>query len=147
VNAKFLIIFALAVGSVIVSPPLFAHHGGASFENKTLTIKGTVVEWFWANPHCLLKFDEKADNGEVRHWVAETQAPNFILDVDARWSRNSFKPGDQVTVYLRPAKDGQYAGSLSRVVLPDGTELAAMGKPGAANSQAGGAAPASSPKQ
>jgi Family of unknown function (DUF6152) len=130
VKLKFVMIAALSAGSVIFSGPLFGHHGAANFENKTLAVKGTVVEWYWANPHCVLKFDEKADNGQVRHWVAETQAPNFILDVDSRWSKNSFKPGDQVTVTLRPAKDGQYAGSINKVLLADGTELVAFGKPG-----------------
>jgi Family of unknown function (DUF6152) len=143
VNVKFAMVFALSVGSVIFSAPLFGHHGGANFENKTVTVKGTVVEWFWANPHCVLKFDEKAGNGEMRHWVAETQAPNFILDVDSRWSKNSFKRGDQVTVSLRPAKDGQFAGSLTKVALPDGTELLAFGKPATAD----GATSPAPPKQ
>ncbi len=52
---------------------LFAHHGNAEFNTeKTVTVKGTVTEMFWANPHCFLKFDEKADGGDVRHWVVET---------------------------------------------------------------------------
>lgn len=131
-KAKLLLSSALAIAAAIVAAvPMFAHHGAALFESKPITVKGTVVEWFWANPHCLLRFDEKTDSGEIRHWVVETQAPNFILDVDPRWSKNAFKPGDQVTVTLRQAKDGKYAGALSRVVLPDGTELAAMGKPAA----------------
>jgi hypothetical protein len=146
VNSRLLAVLAVGVGSVIFSASLFAHHGAANFENKTVTIKGTVIEWFWANPHCVLKFDEKTDSGEIRHWAAETQAPNFILDVDSRWSKNSFKPGDQVTVFLRPAKVGQYAGALTKVVLADGTELAAMGKPGATNGQTGQAPPEGTPK-
>jgi hypothetical protein len=47
-------VLALAVGLLIVSVPLSAHHGNAStFEGKTITAKGTVVEWVWSNPHCL----------------------------------------------------------------------------------------------
>jgi hypothetical protein len=45
-----------------------AHHGAAAFENdpaKRLTMKGTVVEWFWANPHCFLQFDVKGEDGKV----------------------------------------------------------------------------------
>jgi len=37
-------------------------------------MKGTVTEWFWSNPHCLLSFDVEDDNGKVVHWVAETQS-------------------------------------------------------------------------
>lgn len=144
-KSKFVLISGLAVASAMLGGPLAAHHGASLFENRTITAKGTVVEWFWANPHCLLKFDEKAENGEVRHWVVETQAPNYLLDVDTRWSKNAFKPGDQVTAYLRPTKDGRSTGALNRIVLADGTELSAVGKPGAA--PAGGSGPGDNPKQ
>ena len=146
-NVKYVLISALSLGSFIFSAPLFGHHGAANFENKILVVKGTVVEWYWANPHCVLRFDEKAESGQVRHWVAETQAPNFILDMDSRWSKNSFKPGDQVTVTLRPAKDGQYAGSINKVLLPNGTELVAYGTPAGSDTQPGGATSGDSPKQ
>ena len=49
---------------LVVALPLLAHHGGASFDNeKTLTLKGTVTEWLWANPHCFLKIDVKDESG------------------------------------------------------------------------------------
>jgi hypothetical protein len=110
----------------IFSLPLLAHHGGAAFESgKNLTIKGTVTEWFWANPHCLLKFDGKGEDGEVAHWVAETQAPANIIDFG--WRKNSFKPGDQVTVTVRPVKNGQPVGAIVKVLLADGSTLVAGG--------------------
>ena len=57
---------------LVLSIPLVAHHGGASFDNeKTLTFKGTVAEWLWANPHCFLKVDVKDDSGTVRLWNLE----------------------------------------------------------------------------
>src|SRR5216684_3807235 len=124
VKVKLLAALALAVSLSIVSAPLFAHHGNAStFESKVQTAKGTVVEWVWSNPHCLLRFDEKAENGEVRHWVVETQAPANMID--AGWSKNSFKPGDEVTVDIRPAKTGNF-GAITRVVFADGRELSAQ---------------------
>ena len=53
-----------AVGLSIVSVPLFAHHANAVFDiGKRVTLKGTVTEWFWANPHCLLRVDVKDDRG------------------------------------------------------------------------------------
>ncbi len=66
---KLLAGLALAAGVLIMSVPLFAHHGNAAFDtSKKLTLKGTVTEWVWANPHCWLKFDVKNDKGEVTHW-------------------------------------------------------------------------------
>jgi hypothetical protein len=122
VKGKFSITYALAVTVLIVSAPLFAHHGSAAtFESKTTTAKGTVIEWVWSNPHCLLRFDEKAENGEVKHWVVETQAPANM--VDAGWSKNSFKPGEEVTVDIRPAKSGKFVGILNKVVFADGRVL------------------------
>jgi len=121
---RFITFFIVAVGFLILSVPMWAHHGNASYETgKVVTVKGEVTEWFWANPHCLLKFDEKADNGRVRHWVGETQAPANMID--AGWNKNSFKPGDQVTVDIRPAKTGNF-GAITRVVFADGRELSAQ---------------------
>jgi hypothetical protein len=119
---KFITFFIVAVGFLILSTSMWAHHGNASYQTgKVVTVKGSVTEWFWANPHCLLKFDEKADSSDVRHWVGETQAPANMID--AGWTKNSFKPGDQVTVDIRPAKSGSFAGPITRVVLSDGRVL------------------------
>src|SRR2546422_8591513 len=69
-------VLVLTVGLLIAVAPLFAHHANAVFDTeKKVTVKGTVVEWLWANPHCLLRFDVTDDKGEVAHWVGETQAP------------------------------------------------------------------------
>jgi hypothetical protein len=114
--------FALAVCLLIVSVPLFAHHGGAAFDvGKRITKKGAVTEWFWANPHCFLSFDVKEDNGQVVRWIVETQAPPNIVPIG--FSKQSFKPGDEVTVTLEPVKNGRPLGRLLQVVLPDGKTL------------------------
>jgi Family of unknown function (DUF6152) len=105
--------------SLSLSAPLSAHHGTAAFEtDKTVTLKGTVTEWFWSNPHCLLQFDVKSDDGQQVHWIGETQNP--VTQTNAGWSKVSFKPGDEVTVTLYPAKNGKPLGRIKQVVLPDG---------------------------
>ena len=113
----------LTVAPLIVVAPVFAHHANAVFDTeKTVTVKGTVTEWFWANPHCLLRFDV-SDNGDVAHWVGETQAP--INMIGNGWRRDSFKAGDEVTVSLRPLRNGKPGGSIQLVVLGDGKVLKA----------------------
>ena len=110
-------LFALAV-----AVPVFAHHSGFAFDPvNTLTVKGTVTEWFWANPHCLLKFDVMSDSGEVVHWVTETQAPANMID--AGWRRNDLKSGDEVTVTVQPARNGNPVGRMVRVEFADGRIL------------------------
>jgi hypothetical protein len=113
----------LAAAAVLVlSIPLAAHHGAASFDNeKTLTLKGTVTEWLWANPHCFLKVDVKDDGGTVRNWNLELGNPTDITP--AGYRRITFKAGDQVTVTITPVKSGAPVGRLRSVVLPDGQTL------------------------
>src|SRR6266852_8038378 len=115
-------VLALAVGLLSVSMPLLAHHGTAVFDtDKTLTLKGSVTEWDWSNPHCLLQFDVKNESGQVVHWIAETQNPGNMVYVG--WAKASFKPGDEVIVTLMPAKNGRPFGRIKQVVLPNGKTL------------------------
>ena len=118
----------VAVGLLIVSGPLLAHHANAVFDvGKRVTVKGTVTEWFWANPHCLLRLDVKDDNGLVVHWVAETQAPPNMIPFG--WSKQSFMAGDEVTVTIEPVKNGAPLGRILQAVLPDGKTLVAGAAP------------------
>ena len=119
-------IFALAAGLLLVSVPLFAHHGAASFDTtKKVTVKGTVVEWFWANPHCFLRFNAKDENGQTVQWVVETQSgPNIV---PLGYTKQTFKPGDEVTVTLTPVRNGKPLGRLLTVVLPNGKTLGSTG--------------------
>jgi hypothetical protein len=115
------ILFALTVG-VLTVLPLFAHHGGASIlSGKTATLKGTVKAWLWSNPHCLLTFDVKGEDGKVVEWVGETQAPSSIYSSGYR--KDSFKPGDVITITLEVVKSGAPNGRIARAVLADGTTL------------------------
>jgi hypothetical protein len=121
-RSRLVAIFAVAVGLLIASVPLAAHHGSAAFDaEKRVTLKGTVTEWFWANPHCLLEFDVKEDNGQVVHWVGEASNPPDM--VNHGWSKQSLKPGDQVTVTVEPVRNGKPLGRVMQVVLPDGKTL------------------------
>ncbi len=131
-----LILSVVAVG-LLLPLPLFAHHGGAAFDSgKKVTLKGTVKEWVYSNPHCLLRLEVTGADGQVVQWVAEGQAPNVIFP--AGYRRDSFKPGDQVTVIVEPVKNGRTMGRILQAVLADGKTL------GPANSTpppAAGAAP------
>src|ERR1700693_4028589 len=111
--------FALAAGLLSVSMPVLAHHGTAVFDtDKTLTLKGSVTEWDWSNPHCLLQFDVKNESGQVVHWIAETQNPAEMVSLG--WGKTSFKTGDEVAVTLMPAKNGKPFGRIRLVVLTGG---------------------------
>ncbi len=121
-NMCIRILLGLLIFSVLASVPLFAHHGTAAFEtDKKITVKGTVTEWFWANPHCILKFDAKDEKGNVVHWVTETSNPSDMVNLG--WSDRTFKPGDVVTVTVMPVKNGNAIGRIQQVVLANGQTL------------------------
>jgi hypothetical protein len=117
---KFLI---EAIVFFMICIPLRAHHGNASYDNDNpITIKGTVTEFSWTNPHVQIYLDVKDDKGKVVHWSVETYSPGKL--VRAGWTKDSVKPGDQVSITLIPAKSGAPVGFLHKLVLPDGTVLA-----------------------
>ena len=121
-------LFALVAGLLIASRPVAAHHGAAAFENdpaKRLLLKGTVVQWIWANPHCFLQFDVKGEDGQPVRWVVETSNPPDMIN--RGWSIRSFKPGDEVTVTVRPVKSGKPVGSAIQVQFANGQVLSAAG--------------------
>ena len=125
-SRSFKLVLLLSL-SALFSAPLSAHHGTASFDtSKKLTLDATVTEWFWANPHCFLKFDVKGGNSDVVHWIAETSNPADMTNVG--WNKQILKPGDAVKVTIEPVKNGRPAGRVLELVLPNGKTLYATGK-------------------
>src|SRR5882762_10295418 len=121
--------FALGIGISIFSPPLFAHHGNAAYDmGKSVTLKGTVTQWIWANPHCILQLDVTDDHGQVVPWSAETENPSSMVHYG--YTKQSMKTGDQVTVTVIPAKNGKPFGRIREVVLPNGQKWSGRGVQG-----------------
>ena len=119
---RVLAFLAAVAGLLIPFARLSAHHGSAAFETgKSVVMKGTVTRWFWANPHCFLSYDVKDESGNITHWVAETSNPPDMIN--RGWSKETFKPGDEVTLTVEPVKNGRPAGRLLQVVLPNGKTL------------------------
>ena len=125
-KSKIVISMPLCLAALIVAVPTFAHHSFAAFDtDNPIIINGTVTEWYWANPHCLLKLDVMTDSGETVHWVTETQAPANMID--AGWRKTDLNPGDEVTVTVLPARNRNPIGSIVRVELADGRTLEVRG--------------------
>ena len=115
------ITLAAAVG-LLMPGSASAHHGSAAFDTgKTAVLKGTVAEWIYSNPHCLLKIDVKGEDGKVVQWIAEGQAPNVIFPGGYR--KDTFKPGDSVIVTVEPVKNNQPMGRILQTELANGKVL------------------------
>ena len=109
----------MLAGLLTVSVSLFAHHGNASYDNKEVTVKGTVTKWLWTNPHTFLLVDVTDDSGKVVHWVCENQAPSTLVNFG--YNAKTFNPGDVVTVVLAAvAKNGAPIGRIDRIILANG---------------------------
>ena len=126
-RSGLVVIVAVAAG-LLIPLPLLAHHGSAAFDTgKEVTLKGTVKEWVYSNPHCLLRLEVTGADGQVVQWIAEGQAPTVIFP--AGYRRDSFKPGDQVTVTVEPVKQGRPLGRILQAVLADGKTLGRASSP------------------
>ena len=97
-------ILIAAAALLLVGIPLWAHHGNAAYDDKNpITIKGTVTEFAWTNPHVQIYLDVKDDKGGVVHWSVETYSPGKL--VRAGWTKDSVKAGDQVSINLIPGEE------------------------------------------
>ncbi len=109
----------MIIGLFAASLPLFAHHGNASYGHaKQMTLKGTVTEWVWLNPHAFLKMDVKGDDEKVVNWVVEWNAPSSLINSGI--TRATFKPGDEVTVVALTPDNGAAVGRVQRAQLANG---------------------------
>jgi hypothetical protein len=121
-------LLSLIVTVLLLAVSAAAHHGNSAYdETARVPIKGVVTEFVWTNPHSQIYLDVKGKNGKVVHWGIETNSPGILTR--AGWTRHSLKAGDQVTITLCPAKNGEpvaYIGSGdpgTKVVFSDGREL------------------------
>ena len=125
-RSRLFAVVALAVGVPMVAAPLVAHHGTAAYDTtKTVTVSGTVTEFRFVNPHVLVFWDVKDEAGNVQKWSGERSGPNSMAR-NAGWTRNTMKPGDQVTISGRQSKNGTYTMAISKILL-DGKDITGAG--------------------
>jgi hypothetical protein len=145
-KTKLFVVLAWSAALVMMCAPLFAHHGtGVSYDStKAFTVKATVTEFRYANPHPQIFFDVKDDKGNVVHWSGEI-APNPAQLIQAGWGRKrseaALTPGTEVTLTLYPSFAGTPVALVNKIVNAQGeTILGAVALPAAPTTGAGGAA-------
>ena len=106
-----------------VSAPLPAHHGEANYDTeKTVSVKGTVTEFQFVNPHVQISLDVKNDKGEIEKWIGEARSP-AMLSRYGGWDKDTIKVGDVITFYGHRTKNGTPFMRLEKIVMQDGKEL------------------------
>jgi len=111
-------VLALVIGLMAASAPMFAHHGTAAYDlSKTVTVKGKISKFNFINPHCQVYFDVTGDKGAMEHWQAELTSPNHLIRTG--WTKESLKPGDDVTITGYRTKDGTNSIWIGKILLKE----------------------------
>jgi hypothetical protein len=117
----------LGLSSFLLCVPVFAHHGGAAYDNANpLTLTGTVKEFHFIQPHPLIALEVKDDKGNVVEWSVEMTAPNHLVRYG--WNGKKLKPGDEITVTGSPARNGLKVLNLRKISSTNG-EVIPLGPP------------------
>jgi hypothetical protein len=121
-KARFVACCMIVSCLLLVSRPILAHHSMSIYDmSQTITLKATVENFDWSNPHVQIHFDVKDDKGNVEKWLAECPGPNRLSKTG--WNKDSLKPQEEITITGNPTKDGSKSIRLGKVVLPSGEEL------------------------
>ena len=114
--------WCVVVAVLLAATSAFAHHSNSAFDpEKVVVLKGTVTQWKWVNPHVRIFLSVDDGKGGKVEWQIEGRPPGILAR--SGWSKNTFKPGDMISVDFSPARDGSRTGLTTRVTLADGTVL------------------------
>ena len=108
------------VSLTLLNLPVLAHHGTALWSNDEVTLKGTVVRYVWRNPHVLIEWTVKDDKGNDVQWTGELASPESLM-ADGGMTKDTLKPGDEVIMYVRPAKSGAPNSVVDQIKRGDGS--------------------------
>ena len=118
----FLYLLLVTAGFILLPGSADAHHGYAAFDTtKEVTLKGTVSDFHFTNPHCVVEIDVKDDQGNVRTWKAEMTSANHLTPKG--WSAASIQAGDELAITGYAAKNGAPSLWVNKIRMADGKEI------------------------
>ena len=114
---------SILFAALLVSSPIFAHHGETNYDtDKLVSVKATVTDFQFINPHVQIFLDAKNDKGEVEKWTCEARSPAMLVR-NGDWDKNTLKAGDTITAIGFQSRNGAKILRLKKIVLADGKEL------------------------
>jgi len=118
----FLFLLASAASLLWMPGSADGHHGWTAFDSKTLlTMKGTVTDFHFVNPHSVVDFDVKDDQGQVQKWQGELTSANRLARKG--WTATTLEAGNEVTISGYRAQSGVRTLRIMKILAADGTEL------------------------
>ena len=125
--AKNLFVSAIVILALVsAAVPLSAHHSWPVSYSQLVTVKGTVTEFMWANPHPMITLEVRTNDGGIEKWLIGGPAINR-MEANG-WTKTTVKPGDVITGIGYQFADGQKIVRLEKAVLPDGKEIRLYGR-------------------
>jgi hypothetical protein len=113
--------FAAIASLLFVPGSIWAHHGNSAYDlDHPITLKATITEFDFVNPHVQVYFDAKNSKGKIEHWSSETVSPGMLIR--AGWKKDELKPGEGITITIAPAKSGEPVGYVLEINTDDGRD-------------------------
>jgi hypothetical protein len=123
-NALF-VFLAASTAFLLMPHAAEAHHGWLEFDpNHEVTFDGTVTDFHFTNPHCVVEFDVKDEKG-VRKWQGEFSNPAQLSRKG--WTAASLQAGDKIAISGNPARDSGPAMHVTNIRMPNGQEFRVEG--------------------
>ena len=117
---------AILLSLLALASPVFAHHAWRGFDKAhPMTLKGTVKEFDWGNPHVWIKLEVKDDKGNIEMWSAGAPSPSRLAN--AGWDKDTIKVGEEISVTGARGSGDSHEMRLEKVVLVDGREMPCYG--------------------
>jgi hypothetical protein len=104
-------VFTLIAASLMIAGSAFAHHStsGLYDEEHPVEIHGKVLEWRFINPHPSLTVEVVGEDGSLQEWDVNYGGAAVVHLRRQGYTKDTFKPGDEIIVHGPPAKaEGVY---------------------------------------
>ena len=125
--ANTLFVSAIVILALVFAVvPVSAHHSWPVSYSQLVTVKGTVTEFTWSNPHPMITIEVRTNDGAIEKWLIGGPAINR-MEANG-WNKDTVKPGDVITGIGYQFADGQKIVRLERAVLADGKEIRVYGR-------------------
>ena len=109
----------VTIGLLVLSSSAKAHHGWAEFDDKTeITVEGTVTDFHYVNPHCVVELDVKDKAGHIQKWQGEFSNPGVLSR--RGWNAAFLQTGDKLTITGHPARNGFPALHVTKILATTG---------------------------